>query len=92
MQIRTTPAEIRDYFEVDFLPKKPVATLVESYVAFPSGNIAVHNGKYNFDVTDPSTGATSVAKARFTYVWERNPSGSWKITTHHSSKLPEPTQ
>ena len=47
------------------------------------------SGKYDFTLTNPTTGVVGVANARFTYVFDSSADGKvWKIKVHHSSLLP----
>ena len=48
-----------------------------------------YNGKYDFSLTNPTTGVTSITHARFTFVFTTTDGNTWKIKTHHSSVLPE---
>lgn len=78
--VRTSHAEIRDYF-VEFLAKKPLAKLDESYVRM-YGDVALNSGIYSFYF-----GGSNVAtQARYSYVYHRSGSG-WLIIEHHSSLL-----
>ena len=45
----------------------------------------VHSGMYDFTFGADGTSA----RARFTFVWVRQPDGMWVITHHHSSLRPD---
>jgi uncharacterized protein (TIGR02246 family) len=85
-KIRTTHAEIADYFE-HFLENKPVGRKDRSVVDILDRNTAVDAGLYTFTLTDPDTGVKREVKARYTYLYEKT-GGKWLIVNHHSSVLP----
>jgi uncharacterized protein (TIGR02246 family) len=85
-KIRTTHAEIADYFE-HFLENKPVGKKDRSVVDILDRNTAVDAGLYTFTLTDPDTGVKREVKARYTYLYEKI-GGKWLIVNHHSSVLP----
>ncbi|MEV5436655.1 SgcJ/EcaC family oxidoreductase [Streptomyces sp. NPDC052682] len=87
-QVRTDRAEIVDYFE-HFLKNKPFGTKIESHVNILDADNAIDTGTYEFALTDPKTRVKSTVKARYTYVYEKQPDGRWLIVNHHSSKMPE---
>ena len=87
--VRDDPQSKIEYFE-HFCAKKPVATIVEDYIDLTACNEAQYNGLYDFALTDPGTGAQSVAHARFSYTFQTFDGNEWKIMTHHSSLLPNP--
>lgn len=78
---RVTAAAKTDYFE-HFLEKRPVGTIDQRHV-FVECNAAIDTGLYTFTFNDGS-----VAKARYTYTYERD-GGNWLISSHHSSLMPE---
>ena len=86
-EIRTDRAEIVDYFE-HFLPNKPVAKKVETYINVLDSNSAIDAGAYDITLTDPKTGKKRVVEARYTYEYEKR-GGKWLIVNHHSSVMPE---
>ncbi|MFF7644282.1 SgcJ/EcaC family oxidoreductase [Streptomyces canus] len=86
-KVRTTHAEIVDYFE-HFLENKPVGKKVQTVVDVLDNDSAIDTGVYEFTLTDPDTGAKRVVKARYTYAYEKR-DGAWKIVNHHSSAMPE---
>ena len=71
---------ILEYFEN--LLKSPVEVEIVSEHASISESVAVNSGLYNF-VTDGKT-----INARFSFVYQKN-NDEWKITSHHSSVIPE---
>jgi len=83
-----TRAEIVDYFENHFLPSKPVGRITESIVKVLDENSAIDMGTYEFRLT-AADGTVSTVKARYTYAYERDDRGQWKIVHHHSSKYPK---
>ncbi|ANI28960.1 signal peptide protein [Yersinia entomophaga] len=80
-KVRLTDAERIDYFE-HFLEKKPVGK-IDSRTIRIGCNKAVDTGTYTFTFSDKSTVS---ARYTFTYAWDGN---EWKISTHHSSAMPE---
>lgn len=84
--VRSDRDQIKEYFEDDFLPKKPQGTITESHVRILDDENAAHSGNYRFSLTEKDGGKTSV-EARFTYVYEKI-EGRWLIVEHHSSAAP----
>ena len=74
----------RQYF-VHFLAKQPRCVLVEEIVQAMGDDAYVHSGMYDFTFGADGTSA----RARFTFVWVRQPDGMWVITHHHSSLRPD---
>ncbi|WP_329216735.1 SgcJ/EcaC family oxidoreductase [Streptomyces sp. NBC_01485] len=85
-QIRTTHAQIVDYFD-KFLKNKPVGEKVRTVINVLDSDSAIDTGLYKFHVTDAKTGKKSTIDARYTYVYEKI-GGKWLIVNHHSSVLP----
>jgi len=83
---RTDHASIRDYF-VGFLKPSPVGTINSSTVKIGC-NTAARLGTWTVTVTDPSTGAKTDIKARYSFLY-RIEDGAWKIDHLHSSMMPE---
>lgn len=80
-----TPAEKEGYF-VEFQAKKPIGKINERLIELGC-NVATDAGIYTFTLrnTDPPT----KVPARYTYTYTFDPAlKKWKISTHHSSKLP----
>lgn len=80
-QVRLTNQERIDYFN-DFLKKGPQGK-IDSRTIRIGCNKAIDTGVYTFTFKDNSQ---VTARYTFTYVWDDN---SWKISTHHSSAMPE---
>lgn len=85
--IRANRDQITQYFETEFLPKKPQGTITESHVRILDDQNATHSGNYRFSLTDKDGGKSEV-DARFTYVYEKI-DGRWLIVEHHSSTASE---
>ncbi|MEN4535886.1 SgcJ/EcaC family oxidoreductase [Pantoea agglomerans] len=81
-QVRLTDQERIDYFK-DFLKKGP-RSKIDSRTIRIGCNKAIDTGVYTFNFKD-NTHVT--ARYTFTYVWDGK---GWKISTHHSSAMPEP--
>jgi len=79
------------YFE-HFLEKNPEGKVIEEAVQKTSvdkdGNISgfLHSGMYNFETGVPDNHQT--VEARFTFLWQKDEAGDWKIEHHHSSLKP----
>lgn len=84
-KVRTTPAEITDYFEY-FLKLKPKGKIDESYIRILGPSEAVNSGIYTFTLT--KDGKTEDVQARYTFVYDKM-HGKWCIMDHHSSAMPE---
>ncbi|PKH26649.1 DUF4440 domain-containing protein [Enterobacterales bacterium CwR94] len=80
-QVRLTDAERVDYFQ-HFLAKKPVGK-IDSRTIRIGCNKAIDTGTYTFTFADKT--AVS-ARYTFTYAWNGS---DWKISSHHSSAMPE---
>lgn len=78
---RLTDAERIDYFE-HFLAKKPTGKIDTRTIRLGC-NKAIDTGTYTFTFADKSTVS---ARYTFTYTWDGK---EWKISTHHSSAMPE---
>ncbi|WP_213132883.1 SgcJ/EcaC family oxidoreductase [Citrobacter sp. FP75] len=78
---RLTDAERVDYFE-HFLAKKPTGKIDTRTIRLGC-NKAIDTGTYTFTFADKSTVS---ARYTFTYAWDGK---EWKISTHHSSAMPE---
>jgi uncharacterized protein (TIGR02246 family) len=84
-QIRTTRAEIVDYF-THFLPSKPQAVITREIITVLDRNDAINTGLYTFTLTQ--NGVRQQVHARYTFVYQRR-GGAWLIVNHHSSLVPE---
>ncbi|MGW1071360.1 SgcJ/EcaC family oxidoreductase [Streptomyces sp. NPDC002537] len=84
-QIRTTHAEIVDYFE-HFLEQKPAGTIQERHITVPGPTSAIDTGLYRFTLTDRN-GRVSKVDARYTFAYGLR-GGHWLIVNHHSSVVP----
>ncbi|MGM8398310.1 SgcJ/EcaC family oxidoreductase [Enterobacter hormaechei] len=79
--VRLSDQERIDYFQ-DFLKKKPVGK-IDSRTIRLGCNKAIDTGTYTFTFADKST---VTARYTFTYAWNGK---EWKISSHHSSAMPE---
>jgi uncharacterized protein (TIGR02246 family) len=85
--VRTSRAEIKEYFEKDFFPKKPKLDVdkgVDRKQIEIRGTVAIDSGIYTFTDKDGKV----IAKARYVFVYEKTKCG-WIIIHHSSSLLPE---
>ncbi|MEB0045537.1 MULTISPECIES: SgcJ/EcaC family oxidoreductase [unclassified Pseudomonas] len=85
-QVRTTPAQIKNYFE-HFLVLKPVGQINYREIRQLGSNVAMDSGVYTFTLTE-ATGKSRQVQARYTFIYELV-DGQWKILNHHSSAMPE---
>ncbi|MDM5180875.1 SgcJ/EcaC family oxidoreductase [Massilia sp. DJPM01] len=83
--VRTTPAEIEDYF-VHFLELKPHGVINSRHIQMPSKDSAVDSGVYTFDIV--KEGKPAKVQARYTFVYKKL-GKEWLILKHHSSAMPE---
>lgn len=81
----TTPEGVRNYF-AHFLERDPDGSIVEDAVQ-DLGSGYLHSGLYNFEVGPEND--RQIIGARFTYLWQLDDEGKWKIVHHHSSVNPE---
>ena|SRR3989344_8190634 len=77
--------ETEKYFE-HFLEKNPSGEIMEESVQPLSDNCYCHSGRYNFEVGSKNN--RKIIEARFTFIWEKDDQGEWKIKHHHSSLRP----
>lgn len=80
-QVRLTDAERVDYFE-HFMEKKPIGKIDTRTIRIGC-NKAIDTGTYTFTFADKTEVS---ARYTFTYTWKDN---EWKISSHHSSAMPE---
>ncbi len=76
----------QEYFK-HFLEKDPSSEVTEEKITVLDSDHYLHNGKYKFAI-GPSD-ARETIEAEFSFVWERNDEGEWKIIHHHSSLIPK---
>jgi len=84
-RVRTTPAEIEDYF-VQFLELKPYGKIDESNVRMLAKDTAINSGVYTFKLN--KEGQEVYVQARYSFTYKRI-DGKWLIIDHHSSAMPE---
>jgi uncharacterized protein (TIGR02246 family) len=84
-QIRTTRAEIVDYF-AHLLTSKPQAEITREVITVLDRDDAINTGLYTFTLT--RDGVVQQVPARYTFVYQRT-DGVWRIINHHSSVVPE---
>jgi len=82
--IRTTPAEIRDYFSS--LSNRPMASVeIGEHRVQLFGNLALAAGFYTF--TDMANGREVTNPSRFSFAL-RLTNNEWLLAQHHSSRIP----
>lgn len=79
-------AEAEKYFE-HFLQKNPNGNIVKEKIQPLGNDIYLHSGLYDFEVG--ANGKKDIVKARFSFVWRKEPDGEWRIIHHHSSVKPK---
>lgn len=77
--------EAEEYFE-HFLQKNPTGEIVEDTVQKLSDACFLHSGHYDFELGSETD--RKIAQARFSFAWQKNEAGEWKIIHHHSSVKP----
>ena len=77
--------ETEEYFE-HFLSKNPYGKIIDDHV-FGNEEIIIHSGLYDFEVDDLNEGRINI-EARFTFVYQKQKDGQYKIAHHHSSLKP----
>ncbi len=80
-KIRQGREAIAEYFE-HFLESDPSGEILESDIEVISEDAYLETGIYQFTLT--KDGKKTVVKARFTYVWQKDDDGEWRILHHHS--------
>lgn len=90
-ELKNGQAGAEEYFK-HFLEKQPSGEIVQEIVqetaADKDGGVAgfLHSGMYDFEVGEP--GHRQKVEARFTFLWQKDQAGEWKIKHHHSSLKP----
>lgn len=84
-KVRTTPAEIEDYF-VSFLKKNPKGQIDTSELSVLSPTLATRAGLYTFFTN--VDGVEGKVQARYSFLY-RKVGDKWLIAQHHSSAMPE---
>lgn len=74
-----------EYFK-HFLEKNPMGKIIQEEVQTLGIDCYLHSGMYNFEVGPDNK--RQVVEARFTFAWEKDDQGEWKIVHHHSSVKP----
>ncbi len=87
-EFKLGPSGAREYFRI-FLKNNPVGKIIDDAVQELGENSYLHSGFYDFEMDNEAGTARIVARARFTLVWKREPTGDWKIIHHHSSLMPD---
>lgn len=77
--------DAESYF-IRFVAKDPTGTIIEEETQTLSDNCYLHSGIYDFEVGPKAD--RYVVHARFSFVWQKDDLGEWKIIHHHSSARP----
>lgn len=75
-----------DYFK-HFLEKKPIGRIEIDRVQ-GNKNLIIHSGLYIFEVDEQNGQGRTDVKARFTFIYQKQKNGGYKILHHHSSLKP----
>lgn len=86
--MRTTPAEVKDYFG-HFMRLEHLNAIYYHPEVRVHGDIAINSGYYTFFYE--SDGKMMNIPARYTFVYRKDENGDWKIIDHHSSAVPQNT-
>lgn len=84
--IRTTPAQVLEYFEASVARSPHMRIAVDEQHVRVLGNVATNSGIYVSHNPQPD-GSEVVKVSRFTFVYQRRDAG-WIIVSHHSSRVP----
>jgi uncharacterized protein (TIGR02246 family) len=85
--LRTTPAEVADYFKG--MPDRLRARVtIGDHRVRVFGDVAINTGYYTFSNTEPD-GTTTSSPSRFSFTYHKR-DGKWMIVDHHSSRVPAP--
>ena len=84
-KIRQGRNEIAGYFE-HFLQSNPVGKILEREVVSIDENTYLDQGVYEFTLQQDN-GREKKVQANFTYVWQKDENGDWKILHHHSAAI-----
>ncbi len=82
--IRTTPAEILEYFEASSIRRPRLRMVLGEHHVRIYGNIASNSGYYTSH--EPIDGQDVVVPMRFTFTYRRE-GERWVIVNHHSSRF-----
>lgn len=85
-EFKHSPEATVEYF-AEFLKKHPAGEVREEVVQPLGEGRYLHSGLYDFTI-DAEDGR-QVVEARFTFVWELDENGEWRIIHHHSSLSPK---
>jgi uncharacterized protein (TIGR02246 family) len=85
--IRTTPAEILEYFEESSAMRPDLRMFLGEYHVRLYGGIAINSGYYTS--RNPVDGKEVVIPMRFTFTY-RKEGDRWMIINHHSSRFAQP--
>jgi len=87
---------VEEYFE-HFLKKNPIGEIIQGKIQTIETDGVIQtgyysqSGDYNFEVDlDGDKNKRHTIRARFTFNWQKDDQGEWKIKHHHSSLNPEP--
>ncbi|HUY69211.1 MAG TPA: SgcJ/EcaC family oxidoreductase [Alphaproteobacteria bacterium] len=86
-KVLATPATRRFYLTAFKARKGLKAKVDECHIRMLGEDAAMANGLYTFRYKD-ADGEITTVRARFTFVYARQPSGEWLIVAHHSSHAP----
>jgi hypothetical protein len=86
LQVLDTYDEKIAYF-TEFMKKQPSGTITEEHIVILGPSVAKNDGLYTFDTIQDCKRVE--VEARYSYVYQKF-GDSWKIVSHHSSKLPNP--
>ena len=84
---RRTPEARKDYFTAFKMRQKLKASIDECTIAAIGNEGGSASGLYSFNFID-HFGTPQTARARFTFVYARQPEGDLQIIAHHSSVMP----
>lgn len=86
---RTRRPEAREYFDRFLDADSLVCEIREIHWRELGSEAAVATGSYAFLIRRRGDADASESKARFSFVFHRQPNGDWLIVDHHSSHFPD---
>lgn len=85
-EFKTSQEDAEEYFK-HFLEKKPEGEIIEDEYQPIGDDSYIHSGLYNFSIDGENDRQT--VEARFSFVWQKDETGQWRIIHHHSSLKPK---
>ncbi|OQX00467.1 hypothetical protein BWK69_01335 [Candidatus Parcubacteria bacterium A4] len=85
-EFKNGPSGAKTYFS-HFLEKNPSGKIIQEKIQNLGSGCYLHCGMYNFEIGPDDQ--RQIVEARFTFLWQQDEKGEWKIAHHHSSIKPK---